>query len=268
MHIKNLSYITYFPSIYWLMIDLVDKTYESNYACYIRHFDNCFKDCTSMFFLHLNIKSSNANGDQLLAYLSRVSKKSQVLFISQTCFSEKFHSNIESYVAYQTFKPWIVGGISVSVDKALKTEYLPELSIWNRRAELCCVNISPSPHIIITTLGVFKQPLSILNDFHAAFHNGFSSYFDTSMNVILVGDFNVDILSNTSFCVEYITKFVTKGHKALIEKPTRVTLDNVSSTCIDPLGPNCNFVPPVVLLKHILVTIIKFLRLFISNNNE
>ena len=78
------------------MIDLVDNTYVSNCAYYdIRHFDNCFKDCTGMFILHLNLYSFNANGDQLLAYLSRLSRQPQVLVISETRFSEEFHSNIE-----------------------------------------------------------------------------------------------------------------------------------------------------------------------------
>ena len=62
------------------MVDLVDTTYVSNCAYYdIRYFHNCFKDCTGMFIWHLNINSFNANGDQLLAYLSRLSKKTSSL---------------------------------------------------------------------------------------------------------------------------------------------------------------------------------------------
>ena len=77
------------------MIDLVDNTYVSHCACYdIRHFDIYFKDCTGMFILHLNINSYNANSDQLLAYLSHLSKKPQVLVLSETRFTEEFHSNI------------------------------------------------------------------------------------------------------------------------------------------------------------------------------
>ena len=224
------------------MIDLVDNTYVSNCAYYdTRHFDNCFKDSSGMFILHLNINSFNANGDQMLAYLSRLSKKPQVLVISETRFSEEFHSNIEGYVAYHTFRPGIGGGISVFVDNGIKSEHLPELSIWNPCAEFCCVNVSPSSDIIITVLGVYRPPHSNLNDFYTTFHNVFSSYFDASMNVILVGDFNVDTLSNTSSCVDYITNFMTKGYNALINKPTRVTLDDVSSTCIDHLWAKLQF---------------------------
>ena len=49
------------------------------------------------------------------------------------------------------------------------------------------------------------------------------------MNVILVGEFNVDVLSNTPFSVDYITNVMFEGLKYLINKPTRVTLDNASS---------------------------------------
>ena len=69
----------------------------------------------------------------------------------------------------------------------------------------------------------------------------FSSFFDTSMNFILVGDSNVDILSNTSFCVDYITIFRTKGCNALNNKPTRVTPDYVLSTCTDHLWAKLQF---------------------------
>ena len=80
-----------------------------------------------------------------------------------------------------------------------------------------------------------------MEDFHTNFHNVFSSYFDTSMNVILVGDINVGILSNTSSCVNYITSFMTKRYNALIMKPTRVSLDNVSFTCIERLWVKLQF---------------------------
>ena len=48
-----------------------------------------------MFILLLNIKHFNENGDQLVAYLSRLSRKPCVLVISETRFSEEFHSNIK-----------------------------------------------------------------------------------------------------------------------------------------------------------------------------
>ena len=164
------------------MIDFV----ENAYAYYdIRHFDIRFKDCTGMFILHLDINSFNANYDQFFAYLSRLSKKPQVLVIRETRFSEEFHSDIEGYkhVAYHNFRPGLGGGISVFVDNGLKAEHLPELSIWNPCAEFCCVNISPSSDIIIT---VYRPHHSNLNDFYTNFYSVLSSHLDTSLNVILV----------------------------------------------------------------------------------
>ena len=43
------------------------------------------------------------------------------------------------------------------------------------------------------------------------------------------------------FYVDYTTNFMTKGYNAMIVKATRVTLDNVSSTCIDHLWANLQF---------------------------
>ena len=85
------------------------------------------------------------------------------------------------------------------------TEHLPELAIWNRRAEFCCVNISGSSDNVITVLGVYRSPHSNLNSFYAILRNASSSYFVSSVNVILVGDCNVDILSKTSSSGDYIT---------------------------------------------------------------
>ena len=69
-----------------------------------------------MFILHLKIKSFNENGDLLLAFFPRLSKKLQVLVNSETHFSEEFHSNIEGYVAYHTFRTGVGGGILVFVE--------------------------------------------------------------------------------------------------------------------------------------------------------
>ena len=127
------------------MIDLVDNTYVSNCVYYdIKHFVNCFKDCTDMWPI-ISVSLSD----------SRLSKKPQVLVISVTRFSEEFHSDIEGCVAYHTFRPGMGGGLKFFfVDNSLKSEHLPELSKWNPCADICCVNKSPTPDVSITVLGV------------------------------------------------------------------------------------------------------------------
>ena len=97
--------------------------------------------------------------------------------------------------------------------------YVNYVRTW-LRTYVGCVNISSSPDIIITVPGVYRLPHSNLYDLHTIFRNVFSSYFGTSMNVVLVGDFNVDSLSRTSYCVDYISKFMNKRYNALNNKPT------------------------------------------------
>ena len=57
----------------------------------------------------------------------------------------------------------------------------------------------------------------------------------------MVGDFNVNTLSSTSSRVDYITNFMTKGFDGLISNPTRVTLDNAPSACIDHISVKLQF---------------------------
>ena len=72
------------------MIDFVKNTYEKNWAYYVtRQCDTCFEDYTGLFILHININYFNAKGDDLLAYILRLSKQHRVMVICETSFFEK-----------------------------------------------------------------------------------------------------------------------------------------------------------------------------------
>ena len=89
-----------------------------------------------------------------------------------------------------------------------------------------------------TILGVFRPPSSSFSAFNSKFP---SVLTNQNNNVVLIGDFNVDICacSYLSSVDELIVMSVCDGYDFLINIPTRVTKD--SRTCLNHIYVKSSF---------------------------
>ena len=85
---------------------------------------------------------------------------------------------------------------------------------------------------------MYRPPSANINDFYHVLGDNILTKFHATEKVIFGGDFNVDLLSDSTFCNDFVTNFQNNGYNPLITKATRVTLDGASSTCIDHFWSN------------------------------
>ena len=221
-----------------MMIEDLNDT-EINCAYYdADQFNRYFESKSGLFILHLNICSFNANIDQFSSYLSRFTQRPQVIILGETRFSSEVNYDISGYVAHHSFRSTRGGGVSIFVSCELTSDFLPELTMCTPAIEVCAVKLKLNSDNIFNILGVYRPPSANINDFYQVLGDNILTKFHATEKVIFGGDFNVDLLSDSTFCNDFVTNFQNNGYNPLITKATRVTLDGASSTCIDHFWSN------------------------------
>ena len=101
--------------------------------------------------------------------------------------------------------------------------------------ELCTVKVYDG-QCSFFILGVYRPPGSGVREFIDELQSILMENFSSDVNMIIAGDFNIDLNSNTNYCGDFMNMLVGMSFVSLITEPTRCT--DTSNTLIDHIWSN------------------------------
>ena len=194
-------------------------------------------DCT-LNIIHINIRSTSKNLDELLLILEKFSIQFDVIVITETWLkSVNDWTDVEGYDAYHSIREnKNGGGVTILVNNDLCSENLTTLTCNNDCHESVGISLDTENDKFVI-IGTYRPPSSLLNRFNTEYFE-YLSRADSRRNLIILGDFNVDTLNvNRSLDVlTFIDNFKCEHLQSLINLPTRKT--HHSETCLDHIYVN------------------------------
>jgi len=189
----------------------------------------------NFFLCHFNIRSFNANADEMFLFLSRLAVLPDVIVLTETWFSPGFVYDIDGYSGHHVYRSdRRGGGVSVYVRCVHSSDFVPEFSFLEPDIELCTVKITACNRKI-TVVGTYRPPCGNLTNFGERI-GAITGGVHPSEISFLVGDMNVDILNPFFVDCDYFNNCYSSSFIPMITIPTH---DNVNtSTCIDHIWSN------------------------------
>ena len=191
--------------------------------------------------LHQNVQSIMNKLDEIKILLTEFNNKYSVIAITEHWLVE--HKvpmvQIPKYVVGSCFvrKTNIHGGRCLLVRNNILFDELVELKTKSKEFIIECSAIKiPKSNIII--INVYRSPSGDINEFMDTLEDILTDTFSkyTKYNIILCGDFNIDLLKNNEIVQNFICLLKTYNLQPTIDDPTRVT--DRSSTLIDNIFVN------------------------------
>ena len=210
---------------------------------------------------HMNIRSTKANLPKTVAFAKCLQVRFSVLGFSETWLNEheKHLYNIPGYN---------------QIDKRRSTEYyskgggvslfIDERFVFREREDLCMgtdiwtslfVEIEMNVKILIGI--IYRPPDSNLQMFNASLSITLDKIKSEKVNCYLMGDTNIDLFKHVSHkdTQEFLNLMYSNGFVPLINRPTRLSKDGKSATCIDHIFTNnisiCHNTQQGILLSDI-----------------
>ena len=189
----------------------------------------------SELFLYLNIQSLNKHKNELeqLVY----EKKPLVVVLSETRITEDFLSYEIDLIGYKSFVCYsnsrFTGGVIIYVSNLCKYENYFMLS---ECPNYWCVGVFIKCDVYTGyVMGMYHSPSSSDAEFLTYLNNLLESYI-IDKNIIIIGDFNINVQINSFYSMKLIQLMESYGFKQYIHEATRITQN--SRTIIDLVFSN------------------------------
>ena len=184
---------------------------------------------------HINLRSLNKNGDELIIFLRNLKKDFDIICISETWVTglpvvDDIFPSYTSFHSYRQSKNG--GGCAIYVNSKFKTSCLKELTVNEPFIETVFAEIS-LPNKSINVGCCYRPPNSDINLFQNFIESKVSSIASSSCDLVFCGDFNLDMLKiNEDLNSEAFYQAMNSySLTPIISRPTRVT--DSSFTLID-----------------------------------
>ena len=190
---------------------------------------------SSVSCLHLNARSvkSKEQFDDFSSFVLNIKYKFDVIVVTESWLSKDdalhFYTipsyNSEFY--YRTGQSG--GGIIVYVSEQLSYSVLENCNIGHCEEVWLKIELG---NVFITIGSIYRPPSFSVTHFVENLENAFEKFEMEKRNCILIGDFNIDLLTNSG----YLNMVKSSGFSSLLQLPTRSTA--TTSTCIDHVYTN------------------------------
>ena len=188
--------------------------------------------------LHINIRSTAKNLDELLLTLDKYNLHFSVIVLTETWLKSSYDwTDIPGYTAYHSIREGRAGGgVTTLVASYLIAESISSLTCNNNCHESIGVKIDANGEVF-TVIGTYRPPSSPLPIFNNEYFS-FLSNANHNRKLLVLGDFNVDLLSDTPArdVLSFSDNFRSEHLQSLINRPTRIT--HHSETCLDHIYIN------------------------------
>lgn len=209
---------------------------------------NCYdvefvKNAKGLKLVHLNVRSLLANIDEVRVNL--LDGSFDIVTLSETWLHSQCSDSLlqtEGYTLYrhdrQTKTPGGKvkrgGGIAVYIKDEMNVTVWPLLSVSNSDLELLSISAKLGHNRHINLFSVYRPPTGRLQPALDVLNDNITELRKTmSGEIVVLGDFNIDLISNTRQSRGLTGLANALGISQLIRDPTRVT--NNSRTLIDHL---------------------------------
>ena len=221
---------------------------ESDRSMYytIDKYNESFCDSSLFKIFHANIRSLNANGDSFFSFLGSLHDMPEIFCLSETWLSENTMGlySCKGYSSFHTVGPGNGRGrgVSVFVDDRMSAVRLPELSVSNDTIETCAVKVTYNTLNIIV-ICIYRPHSDSIPNFTSSLCEILSNSLLSQQKIFLLGDFNVNLLSDENNNILFKTELQSLAFASLISKPTRFPPDNSSSlpSLLDHIWTNSMF---------------------------
>lgn len=220
------------------VIDSVEKNllYNTNYFLTISEFMKKFNICNnqSILMICVNIRSINANLDELLLFLQNDSYFNlDVIVLTETWHDPNNCSYfIPGYKTfYSTMKRNQNDGIIVFVKHLLDID-LYEYNLCEANIVKLVINNYVVP---LNLLCIYRSPTGVINEFLTRLEAILLSdkdIVDKNMTILL-GDININIIGNNNVENDYLDLLSSNGFISLINVYTRIPSGSSNNSCID-----------------------------------
>ena len=193
--------------------------------------------------LSMNIRSFNANIEAFVSLLHSLQRQPDIIILTETWITKDNEGscNIEGYHSYHTTrKGGRGGGVSAFCHNSLNTQYIQQGSIINNTVESCMVQVINKEHNI-TVLGIYRPHSDVIQNFTEEVERLLLNNTNPCQNVILIGDFNINLLDINNASIEnFHTALQSMHFLPTITKPTRFPPTSVPSvpTLLDHIWSN------------------------------
>ena len=209
-----------------------------------QEFNSNFKqNSNDLSIVHVNARSMNQNGDDLVVFLGNLSVKFDVICISETWFRDENLTN-NFFPNHVGFHSWRLdgrtgGGASIYVAKYLKAQLIESISNSSLNTEYVFIKIFHNNRVIVAG-SCYRAPSasSNLECFNRLMSDKLSNLDLTKVHCVLCGDFNADLFkySEDSNIAMFYDNIHSHSLIPVITKPTRITnssfslIDNIFTT--------------------------------------
>ena len=155
-----------------------------------------------MNLLHVNIRSTRKNFDNLKALITSLPSQPDVIAVSETWLSNttSFLYELEGYSSYHVVRTAREhGGVSIYVHNTHQSELIQDLSFVNDTIEICTVKVSLSSHTL-TVSAVYRPHTKYedIDNFVDQMCTILNNDNHKNMKSVLLGDFNMNLLEHST----------------------------------------------------------------------
>ena len=149
-------------------------------------------------------------------------------------------TSYENYKAFHTVRPsGRGGGVSIYVDKIFNPCKIQNLSFINEFIETCCVKLTMGNCFQLFIISIYRPPNSSVIHFINSLIDILNSSALNQVKIILMGDFNLDLLKDDFLTKQYELELESLGFTPVITKPTRIDKNpNTNPTLLDHIWIN------------------------------
>ena len=196
--------------------------------------------------IHINVRSLTANVDKLCLNLATLRHKFSVVAVSETWLSASTEECINMPGYDKVIKSRVGrhgGGVALFLDADLDIKFkprpdleYPDESVYESLFIQISQPLLKTKDIIVGV--VYRPPGTQLEKFYDCFFPMIEKINSENRPCYILGDFNIDLLTNSVSSQVYLNKFLSNGFYPRIDRPTRIT--EYSSTLIDHIFTNAH----------------------------
>lgn len=187
-----------------------------------------YPPCQSV--LHINTRSVMNKEDDILLFLEQLSFKVGVLMLSETWYTNNSSKlklpGYASFFSNRSDKRG--GGVALYVTTEKKCHLVHEYCVSTEDYEMLTVSDQNEMFAV-----VYRPPGGNIRRFLAFYESFLDFTCKNNFHLTCGGDFNINILDDSTTSTEFGTLLSSSGFKNLITTPTRITCGTLS--CLDHL---------------------------------
>jgi len=186
------------------------------------------KRCT--VFTSCNINGLTHSFDEVNSFLTSNPSVAALGIVESKLSSFSFHNiNINNYTLIRKDRKRAGGGLLLYISDSLPFSELEIPFNFPHECELLPVKVHTKSKPVVLTL-VYKPPHVSPDPFNQSLQNLLHFYASLECECVILGDFNIDLLSGSAPAFSLLHTTTTLGFKQPIKMPTRVASTKISSS--------------------------------------